>query len=138
MTAQAPPLHAGGVTDAGFRVAISPSRQRRIDWRVWTVLAIALMLTFFLMIWSRIALDDTAFVLQEVERETALIESQYWELRLEAARLQAPDRIIDAATSMGMVYPETVRTVEVAGLGTVGSETEERWVDLKAVLGALP
>jgi len=138
VTAQAPPLHVGGLTDAGFRVAIAPSRQRRIDWRAWTVLAIALMLTFFLMIWSRIALDDTAFVLQEVERETALVESQYWELRLEAARLQAPDRIIDAATSMGMVYPETVHTVEVAGLGTVGSETEERWVDLKAVLGALP
>lgn len=138
MTAQAPPIYNGGLTDAGFRVVIAPSRSRRIDWRTWFVLCVTLMVAFFLMIWSRIALDDTAFVLQEVERETAIAESQYWELRLEAARLQAPDRIIDAAAAMGMVYPETVRTVEVPGLGADGSETEERWVDLKAVLGAQP
>jgi hypothetical protein len=93
---------------------------------------------FLLMIWSRIALDHTAFVLQEVEGQMTAEESRYWDLRLEAARLQAPDRIIEAAVEMGMVYPVTLRTVEVAGLGGEGTETEERWVDLKAVLGAQP
>jgi hypothetical protein len=39
---------------------------------------------------------------------------------------------------MGMIYPATVRTVDVAGLSVVGSEADERWVDLKALLGAQP
>jgi cell division protein FtsL len=102
------------------------------------VFGVTLIGVFFLMIWSRIALDDTAFVLQELERQTAVEESRYWDLRLEAARLQTPDRIIRAATEMGMVYPESVRTVEVAGMGGDGSATEERWIDLKPVLGARP
>ncbi|MCJ7726752.1 MAG: hypothetical protein MUP76_10250 [Acidimicrobiia bacterium] len=138
MTAPARPLPAPGLTGAGFRVAISQPRQRRAGWQGWTLVAITIMAAFFLMIWSRIALDRTAFELQEISRDTAAAESHYWELRLESARLQAPDRIIDAAAQMGMVYPDTVRTVEVAGLGGAGSDTEERWVDLKAVLGAQP
>ena len=136
MTAPAGPLTPP--VGAGFRIAIAVRPKRRISWRAWLVLGIGVIAIFFLMIWSRIALDNTAFQLQEIERETAASESRYWELRLEAARLQAPDRIIDAALEMGMVYPATVRTVEVAGLGGTGSETEERWVDLKAVLGAQP
>jgi len=123
---------------AGFRVAIARPRHRKASWRAWALVIVTVMTAFFVMIWSRIALDNTAFVLQEIERDTAAAESQYWELRLEFARLQAPDRIIEAAADMGMVYPATVRTVEVAGLGGDGSETEERWVDLKAVLGAQP
>jgi len=138
MTAPANPIPIPGMTGAGFRVAINHGRQRRAIWRIWALVAVTIMAAFFLMIWSRIALDRAAFELQEIAHETTVAESRYWELRLESARLQAPDRIIEAATEMGMVYPATVRTVEVAGLGGDGSGTEERWVDLKAVLGALP
>ncbi len=138
MTAPARPIAAPGLSGAGFRVAITQRRPRRAGRRVWALIGITVTAAFFLMIWSRIALDDTAFELQEIESQTSAAESHYWDLRLEAARLQAPDRIIEAATAMGMVYPDTVKTVEVAGLGVDGSETEERWVDLKAVLGAQP
>jgi hypothetical protein len=133
VTAPAAPLPA-----PGFRIAVDRRRHLRVGWRSWAVLAITVIAAFFLLIWSRIALDHNAFVLQEMERQTGVEESRYWELRLEAARLQAPERIIDAATEMGMVYPETVHTVEVAGLGSDVSPTEERWVDLKQVLGARP
>ncbi len=136
MTAAAPGISAPAAP--GFRVAIAARRHRRAGWRTWLLLAVMITAAFFLMIWSRIALDHTAFVLQEVEGQMTAEESRYWDLRLEAARLQAPDRIIDAAVEMGMVYPATLRTVEVAGLGGEGTETEERWVDLKAVLGAQP
>jgi len=122
----------------GFRVAIAPRRHRRAGWQAWLLLAVTITVAFLLMVWSRIALDHTAFVLQEVEVQMTVEESRYWDLRLEAARLQAPDRIIEAAVEMGMVYPVTVRTVEVAGLGGEGTATEERWIDLKAVLGAQP
>ena len=137
MTAPARPIPGAGIGTAGFRVAVG-TRQRRGNGRIWLLLGITVVAAFFLMIWSRIALDHTAFVLQEIEREMDLTESRYWELRLESARLQAPDRIIEVAIEMGMVYPDTVRTVEVAGLGSGGSGTEQRWVGLKAVLGAQP
>ena len=133
MTAPAAPIPA-----PGFRIAVDRRRTLRVGRRSWALLALTVIAAFFLLIWSRIALDHNAFLLQEIERQTAVEESRYWELRLEAARLQAPDRIIDAASEMGMVYPETVRTVEVAGLGSEVSLTEERWVDLKQVLGARP
>ena len=123
-------------TSAGYRIAIDrPAGSGR---PAMAVVAVALVAAFFLMIWSRIALDHNAFVLLETERRIAVEEAIYWDLRLEAARLQSPERVLDAALEMGMVYPETVRTVEVAGLtgGSLGAE--ERWVGLKPVLGAQP
>jgi cell division protein FtsL len=102
------------------------------------LLAVVVVAAFFLLIWSRIALDHNAFVLQELESQTAVEESLYWDLRVEAARLQAPERIIAAATEMGMAYPDSVHTVEVPGMGSERSLTEDRWIDLKQVLGARP
>jgi hypothetical protein len=121
---------------AGYRIAIDrPAGSGR---PAMVVLAVALVAAFFLMIWSRTALDHNAFVLLETERRIAVAESIYWDLRLEAARLQSPERVLDAAIEMGMVYPETVRTIEVAGLAGRGLGAEERWVGLKPVLGAQP
>jgi cell division protein FtsL len=93
---------------------------------------------FFLLIYSRIALDRSAFVLQEVNRQMEVEEARYWQLRLEAAELQAPERIVARAQEMGLVYPESVQTIEVPGMGSPGSGAEDRWADLKALLGAQP
>jgi hypothetical protein len=65
-------------------------------------------------------------------------EARYWDLRLQVTELRAPERISSLAAEMGMVYPETVRTIEVPGLGESGTGVEERWIDLKALLGAQP
>ncbi|HUU61859.1 MAG TPA: hypothetical protein VMX37_05690, partial [Acidimicrobiia bacterium] len=75
---------------------------------------------------------------EEIGRQTGVEEARYWELRLESSRLQTPERIVPRAQELGMVYPDRVETLEVAGIGTSATGAEERWVDLKALLGAQP
>jgi cell division protein FtsL len=121
-----------------FHVVLGPGARRRGHVRYWVLLAVALTAAFLLLVYSRIALDRSAFVLEEVEHQIAVHEARYWELRLELTELQSPDRVADAATGLGMVYPETVVTVEVPGLGSPGPGVEDRWIELKALLGAQP
>lgn len=120
-----------------FHVVIAPRAGRK---RIggWVGLAITIAASFFLLISSRIALDRSAFVLEDVERDIATQEARYWDLRLQVTDLQSPDRIAALATQMGMVYPIELHTVEVPGLGDPGPGIEERWADLKALLGAQP
>jgi cell division protein FtsL len=96
------------------------------------------LVAFFLLIYSRIALDHSAFLLEDIARQIEVEEARYWELRLEVAHLQDPDRITGLAEEMGMVYPETIRSVEVAGLGTSGGDADDRWVELKGLLSSQP
>lgn len=121
-----------------LRVLPAPAARRSPRLRYWVMLTIVVLSAFFLLIYSRIALDESAFVLQEIGRQSGLEETRYWELRLESARLQAPERIVVRAQELGMVYPEEVGTLEVAGIGSASAPAEERWADLKAVLGAQP
>jgi hypothetical protein len=104
----------------------------------WMLLTLGLAAAFFLLIYSRIALDRSAFVLEEVNRQMEVEEARYWQLRQEAAELRAPERIVARAQELGLVYPETVETIEVAGVGSAGTGAEDRWADLKALLGAQP
>jgi cell division protein FtsB len=119
-----------------FHVVLGPGTRRRGRIRYWVLLGIALAAAFLLLVYSRIALDHSAFVLEEVERQIAVEEARYWELRLQATELQSPGRVAEAAARLGMVYPETVVMVEVPGLGSPGPGVEDRWVELKALLGA--
>ena len=79
--------------------------RRRPRVGAWVLLTVVLSAAFFLLIYSRIALDRSAFVLQEINRQMEVEEARYWELRLEAAELQAPERIVARAQEMGLVYP---------------------------------
>jgi cell division protein FtsL len=118
-----------------FHVVIGPSSRRR---RVggWVGLAIVMSTAFLLMVSSRIALDRSAFVLEDLQLRITAEEARYWELRMELTELQAPNRIARLAEEMGMVYPEEILTVEVPGLGGPGPGVEDRWIDLKALLSA--
>lgn len=136
MTAPAQPLPGPAVP--GLRVVIGARTRRRPRVGSWLLLTTVLLAVFFLLIYSRIALDRSAFVLQEVNRQTAVEEARYWQLRLEAAQLQSPERVLERAQEMGFVYPATVQLIEVPGMGAAGAGTEERWADLKALLGAQP
>jgi cell division protein FtsL len=104
----------------------------------WLALTVVVLAAFFLLIYSRITLDRSAFVMEEIGRQTVVEETRYWELRVESARLQSPERIVARAQELGMVYPDQVETVEVAGIGTAAAGAEERWADLKALLAAQP
>lgn len=136
MTAPAQPFPIPG--SPGLRVLVGARARRRPRVAAWLLLTVVLLAAFFLLIYSRIALDRSAFVLQEVNRQMEVEEAHYWQLRLEAAELQAPERIVARAQEMGLVYPASVQTIEVPGMGSAGTGTEDRWADLKALLGAQP
>jgi cell division protein FtsL len=138
MTAQVAPFRIPVRRDTEFHVLLGPGTRRRGRMRYWVLLGVALTMGFLLLVYSRIALDRTAFQLDSIERSIAVEETRYWDLRLEASELQAPERVAARALELGMVYPESVRVVEVPGLGSPGPGVEDRWIDLKALLGAQP
>ena len=104
--------------------------------RGWLVFTVAVVAAFFVLIFSRTALDRTAFELQELESRIAAEETRYWELRLDLARLQAPERIMRLGEEMGLVYPAEIRPVTVAGDRSGADGVEDRWTELKALLSA--
>lgn len=139
MTARLVPARGRVVRRAReFHVVLGPGTRRRGRRRYWVLLVAALTAAFLVSVYARIALDRSAFVVTDIERQIAVEEARYWDLRLQVTELQAPERISALAVEMGMVYPETVRTIEVPGLGESASGVEERWIDLKALLGAQP
>jgi len=121
-----------------LRVVIGPQTRRSPRLSGWLLLTVTVLTAFLLLIYSRIALDRSAFVLAEIAQQMELEEARYWDLRLEGAHLRSPDRITRMARNMGMVYPDEVRTVAAAGVGLGPAGVEERWVDLKALLSAQP
>jgi hypothetical protein len=138
MSARPVPLHlpqAGSVGEAAVRHRFAVPRLR--GWLLFTTLVVA---GFLLLIYSRTALDRSAFDLAELESSIATAESQYWELRLEVARLQSPDLIEARAADLGLVYPDPaeLRRITVAGAAAADSEIDERWTELKALLSSQP
>ncbi|WKZ83004.1 MAG: hypothetical protein QY307_01765 [Acidimicrobiia bacterium] len=137
MVARSQPLAVPLRHRNGFHVVIGPrSRRRRLGGVLGMVFTVAAV--FFLMVSSRVALDRSAFVLEDVRRQIEAEEARYWDLRLQVAELQSPERIARLAEEAGMVYPIEIRRVEVPGLGTPGPDIEQRWSDLKSLLGAQP
>ncbi len=98
----------------------------------------AVIACFLAIIYSRVALDRTAFVLQEIETASLAEETRYWQLRLEVAELESPDRVIRAAEGMGMVYPEGRRTLHVSGMSPEAPDIDQGWIELKTLLSAQP
>jgi len=136
MVARSQPL-ALPLPSRGFHVVIGPrARRRRLGG--WIGLSFTLAAVFFAMISLRVALDRNAFVLDDIRGQIVVEESRYWELRLQVAELQSPERIAGLAEELGMVYPSQIATIEVPGLGDPDPGNERRWVDLKTLLSAQP
>ena len=136
MVARSQPL-ALPLPSRGFHVVIGP-RARRRRTGGWIGLSFTLAAVFFAMISLRVALDRNAFVLDDIRGQIVVEESRYWELRLQVAELQSPERIAGLAEELGMVYPSQIATIEVPGLGDPDPGNERRWVDLKTLLSAQP
>lgn len=101
--------------------------------RPLVVFTVAVVIAFFAMIYSRISLDRTAFDLHQIEQEIATQERVHWDLRLELARLQDPQRINAAAAELGLVYPTQRITVEASGVVTETVEGVERWTAARSL-----
>ena len=106
--------------------------------RGWLLFTIAVVAAFFVLIYSRIALDRSAFELNDIDARIAVEEARFWELRLEAARLEAPERIMEMATGMGLIYPETVERLTVEVLEPPTAVVDEHWAEVKVLLSAQP
>jgi cell division protein FtsL len=104
----------------------------------WIAFILAVVVAFFAMIYSRTSLDRSAFDLTELEAQIAEEEARHWDLRVEVARLQNPDRIAEVAKGMGMVFPAQRVSLEVPGVDEEGLDPEYRWAQLKALLSAQP
>ena len=99
----------------------------------YTILVVAL---FFAMIYLRIALDRTAFELDELERSIELEQSRHLDLRLELAQLQDPIRIANEAQRIGMNHPTERRMLVLAERPTGPVPTTE--TPVSAHPGPLP
>ncbi len=100
--------------------------------RSWIVFLIAVVLAFFGLILSRISLDRSAFVLEELERDIAAQETHQRDLRLEVARLYAPERVSALANEMGLVYPAERISLEVPALEGLELTPQYRWAQLRS------
>lgn len=139
MTARLAPVSGKALRRAReFHVVLGPGSRGRGKQRYWVLLGLTLAAAFLISIYARISLDRSVFVVTDIEQQIAAEEARYWDLRLEVTELQSPERISTLSGEMGMVFPETVRTIDVPGLGSPGPGVDERWIDLKALLGAQP
>jgi len=117
---------------------MGPGTRGRTRRRYWVLLAAALAASFLVSVYARIALDRSAFVVTDIDSQISTEEARYWDLRLQVTELQSPERISLLAAELGMVYPETLRTIDVPGLGGPSAGVGDHWIDLKALLGAQP
>jgi len=101
--------------------------------RPLVIFTLAVILAFFAVIYSRISLDRTAFELQRLEKEITVEQERHWDLRVDYARLQAPDLITQRAAALGLVYPENRYTIEISGMADTVGGPEDRWMDLRAL-----
>lgn len=114
--------------------------ERRPVARHWVVFTLLVVLAFFALIYSRTALDDSAFLVQQLESGIADEEARYWQLRLEVAELQAPDRIAEEAARLGLIYPQGGPVpLDVPGVVRgEPSDLDDRWAHIKSLLSAQP
>jgi len=115
-----------------------PPRRSQTRLRPWVLFAVVVIFAFFGLIFSRVSLDRSGFELDDLEQQIAIEEARHWDLRVEVARLQDPDRITEIALGWGLVYPEERIEIEVPGIEAELLDTDYRWAQLKAVLTAQP
>jgi cell division protein FtsL len=102
------------------------------------VFAVAVLIAFFGMIYSRISLDRTAFELQDLEGQITEQQELMDELRVEAARLQDPALITSRAADLGLVYPQERTPLFLDDPETVEHVQRGLRADLKAIRSAQP
>ncbi len=132
-------MTAGALPRSGGRqVGVRTHARKRPVVRPFVIFTMAVILVFFAVIYSRISLDRTAFELQSLDREIVAEQERHWDLRVEYARLQAPDLITQRAAALGLVYPDDRYTIEISGMVDANGGPEDRWMALRALFVEQP
>lgn len=122
------------------REATRRRRRRGVAWMGLGLLATGLLA----VVTSHVILSQQHYELEQLERRAAISQRQYDQLRLDVARLEAPERIVEVATGrLGMVTPDEVtyltpteRVVDRFAAGPAadgGSDAEAAGADKQAV-----
>jgi len=82
----------------------------------WVVYSTVLALAFFGLIYSQTRLNQSALVIQDIERQIVAELEVAEDLRLQAARLQSPARVQPAASELGMIFPISLETLTAPGV----------------------
>ena len=94
-------------------------RKRRVPFLLFSLVMMAATLVGLVTAQALVAQDS--FRIADLSEEASRLEASYGQLRLEAAELSAPDRIVAAARKAGLVLPEEV---EVLRLPTIAGQHE--------------
>ncbi|MEA2001814.1 MAG: hypothetical protein U9N84_08020 [Actinomycetota bacterium] len=104
----------------------------------WVLFAVAVIVAFFGLIYSRISLDRSAFEISELETQIAIQEDMHFQLRYELAQIQDPARLEPQLAQLGLVYPESRLALSVPVVGVDELDPDYRWAQLQAILSAQP
>mgnify|MGYP001828958907 CR=1 FL=1 len=112
---------------ARLRVIAGKQRVRHPHVAPWLAFTMVVVVALFGIVMTQTSLDEGAFELAELNRSIANAQTENQHLRLEVARLESPARIAPIAAEMGLVYPDTRRTVMVDGVVDQIVEGDQRW-----------
>ncbi len=121
-----------------LEVVPGTTRRPRTKISHWVMFALAVVVAFFGLIYSRISLDQSAFEIQELEEQIAMQEDLHWQLRYELAQIQSPALLEQQIADLGMVYAEERLALAVPVVGVNELDPDYRWAQLKATLSAQP
>lgn len=115
---------------ARLRVIAGKKRTQHPHVAPWMAFTLVVVVALFGIVTTQTSLDQGAFELAELHRSIANAETENQHLRLEVARLESPARIAPIAAGMGLVYPDTRRTVMVDGVIDQVVEGDQRWASI--------
>ena len=115
---------------ARLRVIAGKQRAQHPHVAPWMAFTLVVVVALFGIVTTQTSLDEGAFELAELNRAIANAQTENQHLRLEVARLESPARIAPIAAEMGLVYPDTRRTVMVDGVIDQVVEGDQRWASI--------
>jgi cell division protein FtsL len=115
---------------ARFRVIAGRRRNLHPHVAPWLAFTVVVVVALFGIVMTQTSLDAGAFELAELNRSIANAKTENQHLRLEVARLESPARIAPLAVEMGLVYPDTRRTVMIDGVVDQIVQGDQRWASI--------
>ncbi len=115
---------------ARLRVITGKQRKQHPHVGPWMAFTLVVVVALFGIVTTQTSLDQGAFELAELNRAIANAETENQQLRLEVTRLESPARVAPIAAELGLVYPDSRRTVLVEGVIDQVVEGDQRWASI--------